>query len=320
MMKRLWWSLVCVLALGLAVGCDDDDPGTDDAGTSGDASVDPRDGGMEPAPDVMAVEGDDLVEADLSCLGTRTEPSGSEEATFTVRAVDFQQNFAVEGLRVQFYPDNAPTLDGSCEAPCQEVTTDAAGEATVTGIAGTWYAYRIIAGTGKNVSTGQEEEFLEGVQVNQVTPEDGGEAILNVVRTATRDLIIGVLGTSVEEGTAVVVGRAADCMDRNLTEANVRIFDANGEIETSISGSPREFYFNGSNQPAARGKRTREDGLYGTANIPSPADNMLRVEIWGSVDGTPQMIGCERVQVGPDVLTIINIGPKRADGPSDCSM
>src|SRR5690606_19316935 len=112
------------------------------------------------------------------------------------------------------FPDNDPTLDGTCTGTCQMVTTDASGEATVTDVAGSWYAYRVVAGNGINVSDGSPAEFTGAVQVNEEAPGEGGNATLNVVREVSRNTIITLLGTSTEEGTAVVTGQATDCMDR----------------------------------------------------------------------------------------------------------
>lgn len=312
-MTRLWWSLVCVLALGVMSACDGGPAPTPDAGP--------------PAPAVLATVRDGAgevtqVEPDFSCAGNRTQPAGSGDSTFTVKAVDFQDGFDVEGLTVHFFPDNAPTLDGTCTGTCQLVTTDAAGEATVTDTAGSWYAYRVVAGSGINVSDGSPADFIGAVQVNEEAPADGGDATLNVVREGSRNTIIALLGTSSEEGTAVVTGQATDCMGRELANATLRVFDSAGEIETGFGSSgPREFYFNGMSFPAGRQRRTNTDGLYGTANIPLPSDNTLRVELWGATteNGAPEMLGCESVQVSADGITIVNIGPTRSDGPSDCS-
>ena len=312
-MKRLWWSLVCVLALGVTSACDGGDTNADSG---------PPDSGPEAAPVVTVDDGTgEQVPADFDCAPP-SEPAGSGDSTFTVRAVDFQDEFAVEGLTVHFFPDNTPTLDGSCNAPCQQVTTNASGEATVMDTAGSWYAYRVVAGTGINVTSGAPSDFIGAVQVNEEAPENGGTATLNVVRERSRDAIIALLGTSSEEGTAVVTGQASDCMARAVSNATVRIFDSAGEIETGFrSSGPREFYFNGNSFPLGARRSTNTDGLYGTANIPLPSDNTLRVELWGAKTegGTPEMLGCESVQVGADGITIINIGPTRADGPSDCS-
>ena len=312
-MKRLWWSLVCVLALGVTSACDGGDTNADSG---------PPDSGPEAAPVVTVDDGTgEQVPADFDCAPP-SEPAGSGDSTFTVRAVDFQDNFAVEGLTVHFFPDNTPTRDGTCTGTCQIVTTDAAGEATVTDTAGSWYAYRVLAGSGINVASGSPADFIAAVQVNEEAPESGGSATLNVVRESSRDTIIALLGTSTEEGTAVITGQAADCMARQVANATLRVFDSAGEIETGFTSSgPREFYFNGMSFPAGRQRRTNTDGLYGTANLPLPSDNTFRVELWGAkTEGAaPVMLGCESVQAGADGITIVNLGPTRADGPSGCS-
>ncbi len=309
-MKRLWWSLVCVLALGIATGCDDNGTNETDAG--------PPDGGtQEPAPALKAAEGGELVDPDFSC--EPTAPMAGDEATFTVQADDFFTGDPVEGLTVHFFPNNMPSSDQSCDAPCQSVTTNASGQATVMGNAGAWYAYRVLAGEG--TSGGDPKDYIGVVQVNEISPEEGGNTTLNVVNTGTRNTILGFLSISQVEGTAVVTGQALDCQGRPLANARVRLFDANGEITLSNDTPTRSFYF-ASGLPAARQSETNTDGLYGATNITLPADGRVRVETWGVREGDtePTIIGCEWVQIGADGITIINVGPKRSDGPTDCSM
>lgn len=317
-MKRLWWSLVCLLALGVASACDNGDNGEMDAGR--DAGGGGEDSGPPPTPIVLATDGDDQVAPDFTSCQPRTAPAGSGDSTFTVTAEDFFDNNPVEGLQVQFFPDNTPSLDGTCTGTCQAVTTNASGQATVMGSAGAWYAYRVLAGEG--INTGTPADYIGVVQVNEETPEDGGDATLNVVKNMTRNLILSLLGVSAEDDTAVVTGVASDCQGRDLANVTLRIFDSTGEIDLGFASTgPRAFYFDGNSTPSGRQRLTNTDGLYGAANVPLPADNTLRVELWGTLTegGSPEMLGCETVQVGADGITIINVGPTRTDGPSGCS-
>lgn len=316
-MNRLWWCLVCVLALGVASACDNGGNGDPDAGT--DAGGGGEDSGPEPTPVVMATEGDTQVPADYSC--SPAAPTASGDSTFTITAEDFLDGGPVEGLTVHFFADNMPSLDGTCTGTCQSVTTDSMGQATVMGSAGGWYAYRVLAGEG--ILAGTPSDYLGVVQVNEVTPADGGESGLNVVKVSSRQLILGLLGVSAEDNTIVVTGQASDCMGRPVSNATLRVFDSSGEVELGFTSSgPRAFYFNGSSVPLGAQRDTNTDGLYGAANVPIPTDNQVRVELWGTTTegGSPEILGCENVQVSSvDALTIINMGPMRSDAPAGCS-
>ena len=339
-MNRLGWSLVCVLALGVSA-CDGGNNGTDggtsggDAGmtTGGDGGGTGDDAGGPPAgPPVQVVtmrdsDGNPTASgpADYSCNGSATAPAGSGDSTFTVTAKDFQTGEAVTGLMVQFFPDNMPSTDATCSAPCQAVTTDASGQASVTGTAGGWYAYRVIAGTGTTPSQTAGVDYIGVVQINEVTPDDGGSATLNVVSANTRNLILTLLPLNQDEGTAVITGEALDCNGDPVQNATVKVFDSTGEIALgTTSNGPRAFYFNGMSPdlPQGSARMSAVDGLYGAANVPLPTDGTdIRLEIWGSTsDGAAaEMLGCEHVQAGADGVTILNVGPTRSDGPTDCS-
>jgi hypothetical protein len=46
------------------------------------------------------------------------------------------------------------------------------------------------------------------------------------------------------------------------------------------------------------------------------------VEAWGRVTpgGPVELLGCEQVDLFADTVTIINVGPLRADGATSCPM
>ncbi len=319
-MKRVWWSLVCVLALGVASACDDGGGGDDDAGMADSGGPGPTTPGVRVVT-MRDSEGmpTEFAAADFSCIGMPTAPTGTGASTFTVTATDFFTGNPVEGLTIHFFSDNTPSLDGTCTGTCQTLTSDAMGEAMAMGQAGAWYAYRVVEGEG--IHMGTPADYVGVVQVNEDTPEDGGETTLNVVSASTRSTILSLLGTTAEPDSAVVTGQVVDCMGRQVQNASVRVFDSSGEIELGfVSTGPRAFYFNGASFPSGRERATNTDGLYGAANVPLPADHTLRVELHGSLEdgGDPVLLGCEQVQVG-DGITILNVGPVRADGPSGCT-
>lgn len=322
-MNRRWTSLGCVLAfagLGL-LGCDNNPPGTDSGVPPGTDSG-PSDGGtpMGGAPVGFGPMLMSLTAADYSCRGTVTAPADSGgEVSFTGVVTDFFNGDPVEGLTVHFFRDNTPA-DG-CSGTCAESTSSPAGEVTLTDNEGSWYGYRIVGGTG--AQAGAPREYIEVVQINEATPATGGRETLNAVQESTRNTIITLLGVMSEPGTGTITGLLTDCGGEAIANATIRVFDSTGEITLGTGRSgPRAFYFNGDSFPAASQRATHIDGLYGAANIPIPADGIVRVELWGSLTdgGTAEMLGCETVNIIADGITIINVGPDRMDGPSGCSM
>lgn len=324
-MNRRWMSLGCVLALaGLGIwGCDNN--GGTDAGVppGTDAGPGGTDSGMmmmTGGPLGFGMMLDSLTPADFACRGANPAPPDTGASVgFSGAVTDFFNGMPVEGLTVHFFPDNTP-VDG-CSGTCITGTSAATGEVTVMDNEGSWYAYRIVGGTG--MQAGAPRDYIEVVQFNELAPGTGGSETLNAVQESTRNTIITLLGVMLEEGTATITGLLTDCGGEAIANATIRLFDSSGEITLGSGRSgPRAFYFNGDSFPAAAQRATHVDGLYGAANIPVPTDGRVRVELWGSLTegGASEMLGCEEIEVIADGITIINVGPDRMDGPSGCSM
>lgn len=51
-----------------------------------------------------------------------------------------------------------------------------------------------------------------------------------------------------------------------------------------------------------------------------PVAGALRVELWGrrTAGGPLEKLGCESVPFAADGVGILEVGPRRADGPSGC--
>ncbi|MEZ4335809.1 MAG: hypothetical protein R3B82_04190 [Sandaracinaceae bacterium] len=313
--------MLALAGLGLW-GCD----GT----TETDAGVTPLTDGGGGGTDAGPMTGGDpvgfgpmltsLTAADFSCRGSVTAPADTgTEVSFTGVVTDFFNGMPVEGLTVQFFRDNTPTA--ACDGTCAESTSSATGEVTVTDNEGSWYGYRIVAGSG--AQAGAPRDYIEVVQINEAAPGTGGSETLNAVQDSTRNTIITLLGVMAEPGTGTITGLLSDCNGESIANATIRLFDSSGEIALGSGRSgPRAIYVNGDSFPAAMQTSTHIDGLYGAANIPIPADGRVRVEIWGSLTagGASEMLGCESVNVIEDGITIINVGPARSDGPTGCSM
>ena len=114
--------LMGVLALALAAGCDGD--GGTDAGPGGSDGDVVLDAGAptEAPPDEIAAftEGAadfETAALDLSCMGTRTAPTGGADVQVEFRLRDFQDEFEVGGAEVHIFSDNVIT--NGCTGSCQ---------------------------------------------------------------------------------------------------------------------------------------------------------------------------------------------------------
>lgn len=334
-MTKNWMSFAVVAALALGVGCGDDDgdgttcdlaedgvcpPGcpTDpdcvgmDMGGGGNPFEPP---GLPPASlgegGVGGPTADTTSPADLDCLGTATAPTGGEETTFSLQIREFNSGMAFEGLDVCFFPDNEVSLSG-CTG--QMATTDGSGNVSVMAPEGGWYAYRVFA---NDLGGGSSSNIQDSIQVNEVVPS-GDSAEGNSVSEGTLGLIPAVLGLSRADNTALVAGTVQDCAGEPLYGAVVRMYDGTTLLEeTEETVTPKYRYFNGESFPSASNQWTHVDGLYAAANIPAAeGGSTITVEVWGEVDGEFQVIGCEEVPALPDAISIVNVGPLRADGPT----
>lgn len=321
---RRWTSLGCVLALaGLGMwGCDNNTmtdagvtPGTDGGGGGSDSGPPPATPAVGFGTSLAS-----LTPADYSCRGMVAAPDDSgSSVSFTAAVTDFQNSMPVGDIVVDFFPDNVVT-DG-CTGSCVEVTSDSMGNATVMDNEGSWYAYRLVAGTG--TQAGAPREYIEVVQFNEEAPGAGSSATLNAVQAATRNTIVTLLGVMQEDGTATITGRLADCGGEAIANATIRAFGDSGEITLASTGrtGPHQFYFGDTDLPAVMQRQTNFNGLYGATNLPIPASGTIRIELWGSLTegGASEMLGCENVPVTAGGIVILNVGPTRSDGPSTCS-
>ena len=330
-----WKSLAVVAALALGVGCGDDDSGGGDtvtcdniadgtcpAGCSADPDCADTDMGPvvvdypENLPEAslgMGASGqmaETTSPADFTCSGTRTAPTGGAPKEFTIEIREFVSDMPFEGLCVQFFDDNMVDLGATCDG----LMTDAAGNITVTAPAGGWYAYRLFPRDGDAPAN----TIVDTLQINEEVPA-GDTTAGNSVSAGTLGLIPSVLGLNRQDGTALVAGTAQDCNGAPVYGGIVRMYTTDGTLleETATANSPKYRYFNGSSFPDGRQKWTHVDGLYAAANIPSPAAGaQVLVEVSGLRDGVYQVIGCEQVPILPNAVSIVNVGPLRADGPS----
>ena len=310
MMRNACLTLACALAL---VGCDDGETPEGDAG-----------------PELMLPEATAFTEneaaeefesasIDLSCLGSRTQPTAGEEIDVTFQLRDFQDDFEVPEIDVWLFTDNviADTCDG---ANCQLITTDAMGDAQVTLRSNGWYAYRVLPFDGPSRGTTVFGVF----QYNEVAPAAAGSSVEGAsVSGSTIDLIPALLGIPREEGRAILAGTVYDCNEANVMNAIVRVYDPDGNLveEGERITDPHYHYFDGNaanNLPDQTAEHTSEDGLYVIPQVPVADERPYRIEAWATVDNELTMIACESARIFGDAVTILNLAPLRADAPAEC--
>ncbi|MFK7987906.1 MAG: hypothetical protein AB8I08_17945 [Sandaracinaceae bacterium] len=313
--SRLVLSLLLVLGAGL-VACDSG--GDDDAGTRVDGST-----GVPALPPALAnfEEGEAFVSRtlDFSCRGTRVQPTAGAAVSTTFQLRDFQDDFEVTGTEVWLFSDNV--IADTCTAPgCQMFTTDAMGDGMVDLPADGWYAYRVIAREGET----RNSTVFSVFQYNEPAPADAGGAVEgNSVSGSTIELIPALLGITREPGRALVSGRLEDCNGNFVQNSAVRLYDGDGNlvVDGSATTEPSYHYFNGnpdSNLPNQEETFSNVDGLYVVVQVPVLDDRPYRVEAYANLDGTTARVGCESARIFPDAVTILNVGPERADADPAC--
>jgi hypothetical protein len=313
-MRRLF--AIC-LALPAAAACGSDNNGNGGNGGTADAGGGNGNENRLPITSVGTVQDPSASgDAKWDCLGMKTTPTSSvtTPVSFKLEVKDFEDDFAVGGVKVQVFADNL--IDASsCEAPgCVESMTDGSGFADAVGIPGTWFAYRVFPKQGATAQL----TVTGSVQFNETAPRAGGNADGVSVSLKTLDLIPSVLGFRRTPGAAIIAGRLNDCDGRDVYGARVKIFRPDGSeiLEGAKQPDPHYRYFDGEEFPSATTKFTQVDGLFAIANIPIPANNeRIKIELYGrrAGDSEPVLLARDRVNVFPDTATIINLQPLRSD-------
>jgi hypothetical protein len=304
MRKIASWTTPLV-ALALAVGCDDGGTGgEDDAGTAPSL----------PVLTTGTIDAPTSGSPNLACLGTATQPTPGAPVDVTLELRDFEMDFPVSNTRVWFFRDNE--IGESCDAPvCTELMTDSSGNAIVSAPASGWYAYRVFPRMGATAGM----TVIGSMQLNEPAPAAAGSVVANAVSQGTINLIPAVLGIGRQPGTAVLAGTVMDCDETPVYGAIIRLFDGDTEItQGELATEPQYRYFDGDSFPSDSQPHTHVDGLYVGVQIPPPSTTgSLRIEAWGrpTEADAPRRIGCEATRALADEVTIINIGPERSDYP-----
>ena len=302
-------------------GTDSGNGGTDGGGGGTDGGGGDTDGGPAPAlPTLMAYDGTNLIAADLSCLGTRMAPTGSAAADTPVRTVARGLMYEpAPNSTFRIFTDNTIPADGSCGATCIEDTTDAMGEASAMLSADSWVAYRTL----ENTAAGTIETFQVNKEVSlsryESTATEAFELSAIVGSLFTSALMAGRVTR--QAGTVALTGTAYDCAGNELVGAELRAFNAAGEIVggTALTGVRYIYWPDSGPLPAGNRTFTSNQGRFAGGNI--PAGGPIRLELWAvRTDGAnPTPIACEQIPGFEDSVVIIDLEPTRADGPSGCS-
>lgn len=309
------FAIVCVL-----VGCGPSMPATPDAGPRAEF----------PMPDLEPLAAytetpDAFVPAtlDYGCIGSRTRPAGGAPVDVQFQLRDFADGFAVRDTEVWLFTNDVIADD--CAAPdCAMFTTDSMGNAMVSMPAGGWYAYRVIPHDGLT-----EQNSVFGVfQYNELAPSAAGMSVEgNSVSGVTIDLVPATLGVGRTDGRAILAGRIADCSGSYVQNAIVRVYDSDGNpmLSGELNDQPHYHYFagtpenNGSDLPSMPETASNVDGLYTVIQVPVADERPYRIEAWGELDGTFTLLACEEARIFEDAVTILNLDPRRGDGPTDCA-
>ncbi len=276
-----------------------------------------------PPPIEVYLEGADEFEPstlDLSCLGTRTAPTGGAPVDVEFQLRDFSDDFEVPDITVWVFTDNVIAQD--CGGPnCQEIVSDASGNARVMMPAGGWYSYQVFP---REDPSSRRNTVFGVFQYNEPAPASAGGSVTGTsVSGVTIELIPATLGFSREPGRAIVAGRIHDCNDANIANARVRMYDPDGNfvMEGPSASDPSYAYFAGvvlGNTPNSLATESAPDGLYVVPQVPIVDERPYRVEAWANVDGELVKVGCETARIFPDNVTVLNVGPLRADGAAEC--
>lgn len=315
------WTFVLVLAACNTPAVDAPDAGVPtDACVRRDVGNDADAGDAGPGPGLPAVTNGTTSNptaeaANYGCLGTVSAPPPGATISYGVELRGLGSGEPVAAARIWFLPDNRVTT--TCTGSCVEVTTDASGNGTMSGPSGAWLAYRVFPRSGSTMAT----TFVGSFGVNTVAPTvAGGVVTARAVSVSTRNLIPAAFGFTRVPTTAMAVGAVRDCDGEAVRGAIIRLFQSDGTelvSDRSVNDAPHIQYFDGNGNPDGTTVFTQVDGLYAGANVPPPATGLadVRAEAWGvrSAGGPLELLGCEVVGVTSDGVSLVDIGPMRAD-------
>jgi hypothetical protein len=134
-----------------------------------------------------------------------------------------------------------------------------------------------------------------------ITPDSSGTVSddFTSVSKLTYQLIPTILGIIPLPENAIIAGIAYDCNEEPIEGAQIVVYDENGEIPESLQVEYFKEEFPNRDQP-----HTSPDGIWVAINVPP---GLLRVEMWGNVDGELALLGATELDSFADTINLSNI-------------
>jgi hypothetical protein len=238
------------------------------------------------------------VPGDTTCFdpagtwGAQTaDPSCVVQVPVTGDIEDFESGDGVAGATIELFWD-----DTVGDAPDATLTSDAAG--LVSG----GDAKSCSPFTARIATDPLHEETKLTVQQHWTEgPGDPMDTFFNSVAGSTYLLIPAILGVRPDATRGIVAGTAYDCGGEGVPVSNIQVLvkDSTGAYPTAV----RVHYFV-DEFPMGVATETSADGLWMALNVPP---GRVTLEMWGLVDGEPQLLGQTGADVLPDGITITDL-------------
>jgi len=204
----------------------------------------------------------------------------------------------------------------TCDRDCVMVTTDAAGVASVTLPAGSWFGYRLAA-WGSRID---ETATVLGYLSTFPSTADESATVTGISRPMA-DIVVGQLNRELTDESSVLAGAVTDCDGAPVANVAIRMFRATeicpGGCAVEDVGMPRVTGLDDATIP-----RSTPDGRTGYAGrfagLVATAGGPVRIEAYGLLEegAAPVLLGCEEVLVEGNAVTIAVIPPRRSDYPA----
>lgn len=290
MMRNCAFVLLCICV-----------PACGDSGSSSSADMAVAHDMAAPLPPAAYV-GTKMAAPDLSCLGTRMDPT-APDADQTVSGVikDFQDSNPVQGAIVSVYFSSDDAVAG--KAAAQSAPSDAMGNYTITIPAG---HYRVIYGNagGKAISS-------SGSMVDTIPAYEFGRAFDDkeraAVKVTTRDAIPSLVGLTPDPALGVFAGSARDCKNQLVGGAQAFVSGTSMPYDSS----QYLFYFKtvaGAPLPLRAQKWTTDLGLWAALNVP-PGTATMEAKIVPTAGATLVTLGSTTVPIIAGAITIADVLP-----------